>query len=80
LQPYSKRKLLSFLHPEKQDLEMISTDEGREMNSSEKHWANADSLRIEILEPASKLKSESSSQLAKQDLAIVSTDEGIQMD
>jgi hypothetical protein len=68
------------LHPEKEDPEIISTDEGIQIESSDEQFENADSPRIERREPASKLKSESCSQFEKQAFPSVSTDEGIQID
>jgi hypothetical protein len=55
----------------KQDLEIISTDEGREMISSEEQNANADSPRTERLEPGAKLKDERRSHDEKQNLESV---------
>jgi hypothetical protein len=50
----------------KQNLEILSTDEGRQIDSSEKHWWNAASPRLDSVEPRSSVKLESVEQEWKQ--------------
>jgi hypothetical protein len=64
----------------KQHLEIVATDDGIEIDSSDKHFSNADSPRMAILQPDSNVSCERLLQWLKQDLEIVSTDEGTQMD
>jgi hypothetical protein len=69
-----------FLQSEKQWREIIKTDEGMRIDSSDEHPENADSPSIESLEPASNVTTDRLSQPRKQHLEIVSIDEGMQID
>jgi hypothetical protein len=69
-----------LLQDEKQDFEIVSIDEGMQIDRSAEQPANANSPRFESREPRSKVKSERFSQSQKQDLEIVSIDEGMQID
>jgi hypothetical protein len=64
----------------KHDFEIVSTDEGIQIASSDEQWQNALSPRIESFDPGSNVKSERLSQESKQDGEIVLTDEGMQID
>jgi hypothetical protein len=65
---------------EKQELEIVSIDAGREINRSDEHFANADSSRIRTLLPASNRRFERLRQPQKQELEIVSIEEGMQIE
>jgi hypothetical protein len=69
-----------FSQSPKQDDEIVSIDEGREIDRNDEHIANPDSPRIASREPGSNLKSESALQQMKQHLPIISTDDGMQTD
>jgi hypothetical protein len=69
-----------LLQRAKQRLEMVSIDEGIQIERSDWHPPNADSPKIETLEPDSNAKFESEPHPSKQDLEIVCMDEGIQIE
>jgi hypothetical protein len=68
------------LHPEKQYLPSVSTDEGMQIDESEEQYANAYSSMDESLEPDSNVTVERDLHPEKQYLPSVSTDEGMQID
>jgi hypothetical protein len=76
-QPDSKVIFESFPQDSKQDLEIVSTDAGRQIDLSEEQRANADSPMIEIRDPDSNARDERCGQKWKQSLEMVSIDEGI---
>jgi hypothetical protein len=47
-QPGSKMTLIRFVQNQKQHLEIISTDEGIQIDRSDKQFANADAPKVEI--------------------------------
>jgi hypothetical protein len=55
----------------KQELEIVSIDAGREIDSSDEQPSNADLSRPEIVQPVSNAKVERLSQFLKQELEIV---------
>jgi hypothetical protein len=64
----------------KQDSEIVSIDEGRQIDSSDEQSENADSPRSESLDPLSNVKVARHSHDLKQELEIVSIEDGIQID
>jgi hypothetical protein len=68
------------VHELKQNPEIVSIDEGRQIDWSDEQDANASAPKLESLEPDSNVTCESAVQSRKQLLAIVSIDEGIQID
>jgi hypothetical protein len=65
---------------EKQLSEMVSIDEGIQIDRSDEQCANADSPSVETLQQLSNVKIERFLQLEKQSSAMVVIDEGIQID
>jgi hypothetical protein len=61
-------------------LQIVSTDEGIQIDRSDKQFSNANSPRVEIRHPPSNVNVERLRQLAKQHFAIPSIDEGIQIE
>jgi hypothetical protein len=61
-------------------LEIVSTDDGMQIDSSDEQEANADLPNIESWQPDSNVTVERLPQFLKQDLEIVLTDEGMQID
>jgi hypothetical protein len=80
LQPGSNTKVESLSQSEKHAWEMISVDAGMEIDSSHRHFENADSPSTESAEPDSKVKSRNIRQPLKHDFEMISTDEGMQID
>jgi hypothetical protein len=80
LEPGSKTMARRFLQPVKQELEIVSIDDGRQIDPSDEHPRNADSPRLETREPGSNVKVESVLQPSKQDFGIASVHEGLQLD
>jgi hypothetical protein len=78
--PAPKTMLASLSQPSKQELEIVSIDEGIKIDSSAKQTANARSPRCATLESGSNLKFERCVQLLKHSSPIVSIDEGRQID
>jgi hypothetical protein len=70
LEPGANATFVSNVQLLKQKLEMVSTDEGMQMDLRDRHEANADSPRIESLPPASNSKLDRFLQLLKQNLAM----------
>jgi hypothetical protein len=68
---------LQFL---KQDLEIVSIDEGMQIDVSDEQFSKADSPRFERREPIAKVKCDRFRQSLKQNREIVSIDEGTQID
>jgi anti-sigma regulatory factor (Ser/Thr protein kinase) len=68
------------VHLLKHSLEIVSTDEGILIDSSDEQFENADSPRIDTREPGSNVKLESFVQSEKHDFEMISIDEGIQID
>jgi hypothetical protein len=68
------------LQNSKQELAIISTDEGMQIDSSDEQFANADFPRCESRQPESNVKSERFLHSLKQKGAIVSIDEGMIID
>jgi hypothetical protein len=64
----------------KHSLEIVSIDEGIQIDSSDEQLENADSPRVDTLQPISIVKMERFVQSWKQWLEMVSIDEGIQID
>jgi hypothetical protein len=62
----------------KHDLEIVSIDEGMQIDRSDEHLSNADSPRLAIWQPNSNATFERRSQLQKHRLGSASIDEGIQ--
>jgi hypothetical protein len=54
-QPGSNVNCQRLLHPSKQDLAMVLSDEGRQIDSSAERPPNANSPRVESWEPGSNL-------------------------
>jgi hypothetical protein len=79
-EPTSNSKSSRSLQGVKQDLEIVSIDEGRQIDQSEEQWSKADSPRFESREPGSKVKCSRFRQDRKHSWAIVSTEEGMQID
>jgi hypothetical protein len=61
-------------------LAIVSIDEATQIDRSDEHLRNRDSLRIDSLQPGSNVKVESWRHDAKQDWEIVSIDEGMQIE
>jgi hypothetical protein len=61
-------------------LEIVSIDEGIQIDCSAEHLSNADSGRFEIWQPCSNAKCEIVWQDLKQELEMSSIDEGMQID
>jgi hypothetical protein len=80
LEPVSNVNLERRWEYSKQESEIVSMDEGIQIDSSDPQNANAHSPRTDNLLPDSKTTSQRVSHAMKQDLPIVSTDEGIQID
>jgi hypothetical protein len=72
--------LTSFSQPSKQDLEIVSIEEGIQIDSSAEQDEKAPTPRWAILEPGSNLKFASLVQLLKHLTPIVSIDEGREID
>jgi hypothetical protein len=68
------------VHPEKQLSQMISGDEGIQMDESDEQYPNADSSIRESLDSLSKITFDKARHSEKQKSQMISTDEGIQMD
>jgi anti-sigma regulatory factor (Ser/Thr protein kinase) len=68
------------LQLQKQHSEIVSIDEGMQIEASDTQFSNADSPRSERHEPGSKVTVERLVQSAKHDLQMLSIDEGIQID
>jgi hypothetical protein len=66
--------------PVKQSPSIVSTDEGMQIDRSDRHHEKAASASIESLEPASNERTDRLSQPRKQHFGITSTDEGMQID
>jgi hypothetical protein len=64
----------------KQPDEMVSIDEGIQIDWSDEQFSNADSPRVETLQQLSNVKIERFAQSKKHFLEMVSSDEGIQID
>jgi hypothetical protein len=58
-------------------LEIVSIDEGIEIDSRESQYENADLPSLEVVQPASNAKYRSARQYLKHDFEMVSIDEGI---
>jgi hypothetical protein len=80
LPPGSNVKFARLSHGLKQDLEIVTSDEGTQRDRSDKQYSNAESPKLETVEPRSKVKFESPLQPQKQRFEIVATDGGIQID
>jgi hypothetical protein len=65
---------------EKQNSEIVSIDEGMQIDWSERQSLNAWSPRTETLQPDSKVKAEICSRFLKQHREIISIDEEMQID
>jgi hypothetical protein len=78
--PASKVTFDRFLQSLKQELEIVSIDEGIQIDRSNEHPRKANSRMVEILHPNSNVTVESFWQDRKHDLEILFTDEGMQID
>jgi hypothetical protein len=80
VEPGSNVKFARALQFLKQNLAIVLTDEGIQIDCSAAHSPNATAPRVEILEQDSNFTSNSLPQLLKQESQIASIDEGRQID
>jgi hypothetical protein len=80
LHPGSNVTFQSRLHDLKQDGQIVSIDDGIQIDSSDTQDPNASSPRVRTLEPHSNVKTDNLVHEQKQPAQIVSMDEGIQID
>jgi hypothetical protein len=80
VEPDSKLKSEKSGEMPKQCFEIVSPDDGIQIDWSDEQFSNAPSPKFETLEPDSNVKVKRGLQLLKQYLPIVPSDEGIQTD
>jgi hypothetical protein len=68
------------VHPRKHSLEIVSIDEGIQIDRTDEQFLNVDSPRIETVQPLSKVNFERFVHFPTQESEIVSVDERIQID